>query len=58
VGNGKLIMAGVDLQSDLENRPEGKQLLYSLKSYMTNNKFNPTVEVKASEIRDLFSILK
>ncbi len=54
VGNGKLIMTGVDLQSKLEKRPEARQLLYSLKSYMAQDEFAPTTKLSASEIQDLF----
>jgi hypothetical protein len=47
-------MAGVDLQSDLEKRPEARQLLYSLRKYISGNDFNPQVELEADEIIDLF----
>lgn len=55
VGKGKLIMAGVDLQTDLENRPEARQLLFSLKSYMGSDKFNPEMEIEAEDIIDLIA---
>ncbi|WP_167607663.1 sugar-binding domain-containing protein [Maribellus sediminis] len=54
VGKGKLVMAGVDLQSDLETRPEARQLLYSLKSYMSGEKFDPQTELPLNEIESLF----
>ncbi|WP_082063914.1 sugar-binding domain-containing protein [Draconibacterium sediminis] len=54
VGNGKLIMTGVDLQSDLDNRPEARQMLYSFKKYMSGEYFNPTTEIGVAEIEGLF----
>jgi hypothetical protein len=55
VGKGKLMVSGIDLQSDLEKRPEAQQLLYSLKKYMAGNQFNPEVEVPFEKIRLLIS---
>jgi hypothetical protein len=51
VGKGKLMVSGIDLQSDLDKRPEAQQMLYSLKKYMTGNHFNPEVEVAVDKIR-------
>nr|WP_319509490.1 sugar-binding domain-containing protein [uncultured Draconibacterium sp.] len=53
VSNGKLLMAGVDLQSDIKNRPEARQLLYSLKKYMNGRDFNPITEISLLEIESL-----
>ncbi len=41
VGKGKLIVSTIDLQNNIENRREAKQLLSSLLSYMKSDKFNP-----------------
>ncbi len=54
VGNGKLVMTGVDLQSDLDSRPEARQMLYSLKKYMSGEKFAPDTELTKKEIESLF----
>ncbi|MBC7417348.1 MAG: beta-galactosidase, partial [Pedobacter sp.] len=54
VGKGKLLFSGIDLISDSETRPEAKQLLQSLTSYMAGNEFHPTTEVAANKIEDLF----
>lgn len=32
VGNGKLLFSGIDLQTELMNRTEARQLLFSLKN--------------------------
>ena len=54
VGKGKLMMTGVDLQSELKNRPEARQMLYSLKNYMAGEKFAPKTELTVKEIKGLF----
>jgi hypothetical protein len=56
VGKGKLMVSGIDLQSDLDSRPEAQQLLISLKKYMTGNHFNPEVEVDIDKIRKLVNL--
>lgn len=45
MGNGKILISGADLTSDVENRPEAQQLLFSLKKYITGNNFNPETEI-------------
>ena len=55
VGKGKILISGIDLQSDLDKRPEAQQLLYSLKKYMTGVKFNPLVELNYDQINRLFN---
>ena len=52
--NGKLLVSGIDLLSDQENRPEAKQLLYSLKKYMAGGEFNPTVTISIENIKAIF----
>lgn len=56
VGEGKLLISGVDLVNGLENRPEARQLKYSLLSYMSSNKFNPTVLVELERIEDILDL--
>lgn len=53
VGKGKLIVSGIDFLSDQEKRPEAKQLLYSLKSYMNGAQFNPELQVDVEKIKTL-----
>ncbi len=53
VGKGKILISGIDLTSDLDKRPEAQQLLFSLKKYMTGEKFNPKVEIKAERLKQL-----
>lgn len=52
-GEGKLIVSGIDLTTDIENRPEARQLLYSLEKYMTSANFNPSHQIDLSKIQSL-----
>ena len=54
VGNGLLILCGADLMSDVEKRPEARQLLNSLLHYMTGDSFNPVQQVTIGQLADLF----
>ena len=53
VGKGKILISGIDLISDADNRPEAQQLLFSLKKYMAGPQFNPKVEIGADQIENL-----
>jgi len=53
VGKGKIIVSGADILTDNENRLEAKQLLYSLKNYMTSSQFGPKTEISISELESL-----
>lgn len=54
VGNGKLILTGIDLLTDMNKRPEAKQLYHSLLSYMGSSQFNPSIAVKVEKLKRLF----
>lgn len=54
VGKGKLIVSGIDLLDDQKNRPEARQLLYSLKSYMNTESFSPVSTVNIQKITSLY----
>lgn len=55
VGKGKLIVSGIDLLTDMADRPEAKQLAYSIESYIKSDEFNPKTEVELSKITELYS---
>lgn len=55
VGKGKLIVCGIDLLSNQDKRPEAKQLLYSLKRYMSSNQFNPQSQIDIDKIKSLLN---
>ena len=53
VGKGKIIVAGVDLLTDAENRPEARQLLYSLRKYAAGKQFNPHNTISYEKLKAL-----
>ena len=55
VGKGKIIVSGIDLVQEIGKRPEAKQLLYSLKKYMTGSHFNPDVEINIGMLKKLWN---
>jgi hypothetical protein len=54
VGNGKLILSGIDLVNEMENRIEARQLLFSIKKYMLSEHFDPATELSPDQIKNLF----
>jgi len=54
VGKGKLLVSGIDLTTDVDKRPEARQLLYSLKKYMASEAFHPNTIVEANKLMGLF----
>jgi hypothetical protein len=53
VGKGSILISGVDLVNNLDNRPEAKQLKTSLLNYMAGEKFNPKTIIAEKEILKL-----
>ncbi|ANH83956.1 beta-galactosidase [Niabella ginsenosidivorans] len=53
VGKGRLLVSSIDLLSNAGQRPEARQLLYSLEKYMESDNFRPEATIEASKIRDL-----
>ncbi|MBL7739929.1 MAG: beta-glucuronidase [Chitinophagaceae bacterium] len=51
--NGKLIVSSADL-SDTSSFAASRQLFYSIKKYMSSDKFDPTDKVELPVIKDLF----
>jgi hypothetical protein len=52
-GEGKIIVCGADLFSGRENRPEARQLLHSLESYMASPRFQPKSRVSVRELEQM-----
>jgi hypothetical protein len=50
VDKGKLLVSGIDLLSNKEVRPEARQMLFSLKSYMSGEKFQPKAAIDKAAI--------
>lgn len=53
IGKGSIVMSGIDLHTNLENRLEAKQLLYSLKKYMVSKEFSPKTTLEIKHIKSL-----
>ncbi len=53
VGKGKILISGIDFMKDMDQRPEAKQLLYSLEKYMASDKFNPSAQLNAEDLEKL-----
>ena len=53
VGEGKLLFTSIDLFHNLERRPEARQLLHSLLSYMHSDAFSPETTVDIDAIGSL-----
>ena len=53
VGKGKLLVCMSDLKS-IQNRPEGRQLYYSILKYMSSEKFNPSLTMSPEDLLSLF----
>jgi hypothetical protein len=54
VGKGKIIVCSADLQSNINERPAARQLLFSLTKYMLSDQFNPKYKIEYSIIAELF----
>jgi hypothetical protein len=53
IGDGKLLVSGIDLVTNADKRPEARQLLHSIKMYMAGKTFNPVITVEASAVKKL-----
>jgi hypothetical protein len=51
VGEGRLLVCGLDLARNLESRPAARQLRHSLLSYMGSERFRPAVELDPALLR-------
>jgi hypothetical protein len=51
VGEGKLLVSGIDLLTDAAQRPEARQLLYSLEQYMVSPAFHPRQQVTVEKLQ-------
>lgn len=54
VEKGKLLMAAIDFDRNIANRPATHQLLYSLKKYVSGNEFNPEHSLPVGFISRMF----
>jgi hypothetical protein len=54
VGKGKLLVCGIDLKSNLNQRPVARQMLHSLFKYMDSDAFAPKQSIDAKLVQSLF----
>ena len=52
VAKGSLMFCGADLLKDVDKRPEARQLMTSLLSYMKGDAFNPTHTVSIEQLKE------
>jgi hypothetical protein len=55
IGAGKIIVSGADLLTDIDKRPEARQLMYSLQHYMAGPSYDPAVKIDPETLRCLFN---
>jgi len=54
VGKGKLLVSGIDLKNNLNERPAARQMLHSLLKYMDSKAFVPKSSIDVKLIQSLF----
>lgn len=54
IGEGRILLSGVDFTSEMDVRPAGRQLLASLLDYMESPRFDPDSEISISDLQLLF----
>ncbi|MDZ7608726.1 MAG: hypothetical protein U5K79_24785 [Cyclobacteriaceae bacterium] len=47
------MISGIDFMKNMDQRPEARQLLYSLKKYMAGDKLNKSAELNAEDLVEL-----
>ena len=54
IGKGRLLVSGIDLKSNLNQRPVARQMLQSLLKYMDSNAFTPKCSIDEKLVQGLF----
>ncbi len=55
VGNGRLIVTSIDIYGSLQDNPVARQLRYSLARYMGSERFQPSPNLTADQLRRLIA---
>jgi len=55
LGRGKLVVCSIDLKNDLDTNPVARQFRHSLLRYMAGDRFDPTVDLIAAQVRRLIA---
>jgi hypothetical protein len=54
VGKGRLLMASIDFEKNMDRRPAARQLLYSLKQYAASSSFHPKASLTPARLKAFF----
>jgi hypothetical protein len=54
IGKAKIILSSMDLTTDLDQRPQARQLRYSLLDYMNSEAFSPKGSLELAHLKGLF----
>jgi hypothetical protein len=54
VGKGRLLMAAIDFETNIAQRPAARQLLYSLKNYAASPQFKPASRLTVDTLKGFF----
>jgi hypothetical protein len=54
LGSGSLIFCAIDIITDLDHRPQARQLKYSLLNYMNSSAFKPNVAISQDQLKKYF----
>lgn len=54
LGGGRLVFCSIDILSDLDRRPQARQLRYSLLRYMNSKAFSPEVNITKEQVSGYF----
>ncbi len=53
VGDGRILVSGVDLVNNMQNRAEARQLKSSLLNYMEGDHFSPYIQLNGSDLTEI-----
>ena len=56
VGKGRILICSIDLNRELEQRPAARQILYSLKQYVSSRDFDPKQIVEIQSLKKVFKL--
>ena len=54
IGRGSLLFSAIDLKDQMNERPVARQLLYSLKKYISSKGFAPSMELQIEDVDQIF----
>jgi len=55
VAGGRLLVTSIDLKTGIDGDTVARQMLHSVLTYMNSDRFNPTIELRAEQVRALLA---